>query len=640
MILLCLNWLFLFAICYLFGVFLVNFLGIKIHFLGVIKFVIATWVGLLFLSAILLLVALMLPIDGVVFLSLSFFIISISFILPSARKNILDDIRSISYKTFFWAPLLLLAVSYLALDQEFIHYDTGLYHFQATEWLSTYGTVPGLALLHNRFGFTTSWFALAAPFETGLLITRSVSVTGGFVTLIAITHFILSLNNIMKSEASAHHGGSDVLIRLGNSNMPDYFFIASIFICLPFVKHRLHFANSSAPDNPVLFLILEVVYLILMISNIHLDGVEVPKVDFYPTNDTANPSQADLSRLALLVVILAAGAVSIKLSAAPLLFIAIIYYCFYSRDISLKNLVTVFSISAVFLVPFILSSLITSGCPLYPSSFLCTSLPWSVGAEEAKANSALIASWARWVGPEPENSDAKFWFIHWLVTEKDAAFLLITSTLAILIIPFVKSKVKILGEKYVLAISVIGIILMIYKAPQLRFGLGYLAVPPALLVGGIVMDFNRSLGLFLLMFYLFLFRLFMPEPVATSTLIWFSVFIGCYFISTFIRPFRAKSKIHVVHFIVVSTFLFLVELLPHFIHYGFPDVESILLPPSLRIPPLTEQTARNFTYYQPAEGDQCFSSPLPCTPYLTHQDVGLYRENLGLGGGFRRFFRE
>src|ERR1019366_3156353 len=60
-------------------------------------------------------------------------------------------------------------------------YDTALYHQQAVKWLSTFGLVPGLALLHFRLGFTSSWFAFAAPMNSGMLAGRASSILGGLV---------------------------------------------------------------------------------------------------------------------------------------------------------------------------------------------------------------------------------------------------------------------------------------------------------------------------------------------------------------------------------------------------------------------------------------------------------------------------
>src|SRR5690349_13277324 len=50
-------------------------------------------------------------------------------------------------------------------------YDTALYHQPAIEWMSAQGLVPGLALVHFRFGFTSSWLALTSLFNVGPLHT-------------------------------------------------------------------------------------------------------------------------------------------------------------------------------------------------------------------------------------------------------------------------------------------------------------------------------------------------------------------------------------------------------------------------------------------------------------------------------------
>jgi hypothetical protein len=48
--------------------------------------------------------------------------------------------------------------------------DTDSYHIQMVKWIREYGTVPGIANLHLRFGFNSSWFtaiALLSPRVTG-----------------------------------------------------------------------------------------------------------------------------------------------------------------------------------------------------------------------------------------------------------------------------------------------------------------------------------------------------------------------------------------------------------------------------------------------------------------------------------------
>lgn len=43
--------------------------------------------------------------------------------------------------------------------------DTESYHIQAIKWIQEYGSVPGIANLHSRFGFNSSWFTSIAIFN-------------------------------------------------------------------------------------------------------------------------------------------------------------------------------------------------------------------------------------------------------------------------------------------------------------------------------------------------------------------------------------------------------------------------------------------------------------------------------------------
>ena len=43
-----------------------------------------------------------------------------------------------------------------------VWYDTLLYHAQVVKWNFTYPAVPGLAILHERFGYNSSFHLFAA----------------------------------------------------------------------------------------------------------------------------------------------------------------------------------------------------------------------------------------------------------------------------------------------------------------------------------------------------------------------------------------------------------------------------------------------------------------------------------------------
>lgn len=57
-----------------------------------------------------------------------------------------------------------LAAPWLALhvSGQTSHYDTGLYHLQSVTWASSFPIVPGLANLHDRFGFNSTFHLFAA----------------------------------------------------------------------------------------------------------------------------------------------------------------------------------------------------------------------------------------------------------------------------------------------------------------------------------------------------------------------------------------------------------------------------------------------------------------------------------------------
>lgn len=69
-------------------------------------------------------------------------------------------------------PLIFLVsfIAYLALIMVFnagpvTMDDTGSYHIQMVKWVQEFGSVPGIANLHMRFGFNSSWFSTVGMFN-------------------------------------------------------------------------------------------------------------------------------------------------------------------------------------------------------------------------------------------------------------------------------------------------------------------------------------------------------------------------------------------------------------------------------------------------------------------------------------------
>lgn len=98
---------------------------------------------------------------------------------------------------FAAAVLIAIGVAYVAGGYVGL-YDSGLYHLQMNRMLGAYGTLPGAALLHARFSFSSSWFALSGALGTD----RLAALGNGVVTWAAMLHFASALWRLARGEGS------------------------------------------------------------------------------------------------------------------------------------------------------------------------------------------------------------------------------------------------------------------------------------------------------------------------------------------------------------------------------------------------------------------------------------------------------
>lgn len=86
--------------------------------------------------------------------------------IPQCRSQWISDFQELTqlswpYKTFLIVGLLACLTGALRTVDAF---DEGLYYIPTIKWLQAYGTVNGLANLHIRLGYNSSWHVLAAAF--------------------------------------------------------------------------------------------------------------------------------------------------------------------------------------------------------------------------------------------------------------------------------------------------------------------------------------------------------------------------------------------------------------------------------------------------------------------------------------------
>jgi hypothetical protein len=499
-------------------------------------------------------------------------------------------------------------------------HDTGYYHYSSIEWFRDFGSVPGIALLFKNLGFTSSWFALAAPFNPAFAAARVTAGLNGLALLIAMAHWGLA--------AQVWSRGVEQL----SDRLAVMFYTLAIPICLV-MKPLSLILISPSPDLPVLLLVGAVAWAMAWEGNILNQSVAAmagplnPPIlgDFRTKSVSKSPSIGGLgggsamdvapTRLVnkprLLPVALAAGAVSLKLTALPLLLFSALYYLIRSGFGGIgRRFVSVGAIALLSLLPLMASSVVTSGCPLYPSAVICLDLPWSPTAQSVKDVAAGTHGWTTWYGTPPQGMPAWLWAMErWLTTDRSE---LITGLLILGAILWVgiqllrqaKRREKARDgqtrwsqtpvELWIAGLGLFGIAFLMVTTPFFRFSVAYIVL--LLAVGAS----NLNLPIARLTNALNLRRWAMPTAIALVTPV-------------------VLLSLHRQHF------------------------ANLVMPPPMRSTQVIERQTNGITYFSPASGDipntqdkdMCWSVPVPCT-YDIAKDVYLRDPSLGLAGGFVR----
>lgn len=552
------------------------------------RLIASVWLGVLILGAIFMGLSVVMPLTPLAAISAGGSAVGVSLLMRQNRASLLQTVRQFSLKSASGAVILALGAGGYA-SQIMFWFDTSLYHHQMIKWLSLYGSVPGLALIHKRFAFTSSWFATAAPFNHGILDGRVSSLMGGFALL------MLLFGSIMAAERAIN----------GRARIEDWFLLtASSLSALPVVLMGV--AISPSPDLPIIILPVIVTWTILIISN----------------KPSPHPEKA--INVKMIPLILSAGALTVKLSALPLIAVSGFFFIFGGRFDAKKTLAAA-AVTALFTAPFMAAAIATSGCPLYPLPFLCTDLPWSLGAGDALSMAREIREWARWGGRTPEGATSINWIIPWIMSDKISALLILSSaaSLAVLILkPWEKISMK---NYYAAAAGTIGTAFVFYSAPGLRFGLGYFIILPALLSAYCLKTCDRK-PQYLKNASAYL-NFFTLSVLAALLLTGRTYLFPRYYYAILYKAAEEKR-------ITTGRSVKLNPVLPprHL------NLSLSLESGSTRVAGIedlyfAEKKTGDLTYYVPEKDVLCWNGPLPCAP-TNIVNVRLRKPGLGLAGGF------
>jgi hypothetical protein len=397
---------------------------------------VAIWLGLLGLANVLLLIATTGSLTPAKFAALLLATTSVGLAHSPTRTRIRELVQhAAGWRTAVaTAGAVSLAAAFAAAMPVYL-YDTGLYHYPHIKWLAEHGEVPGLALLHERFGLVSSWFTIPATLDHGIFAGRASSLLNGFAFAVLAVQIVLSAGRWWRGIDS----NADRFLACAGGAAAAY-------------ALAVGFVNSASPDLPGFFLPAIIVWLTLRV-----DHDEVPTVALL---------------LALLLV-------TVKLSALPVAAITGLFVVWrqpWGRWA--KWGVT----AAIIVIPMAIAGVVTSGCLLFPVAVTCLDVPWSLGTETVRDFAKVVIDWARWSGPTPAQADLAAWWAQWGARKSNLALALL---FAVSIAAAWGLRRRILADArvaFAAMLAIVGLCYVIFLAPDLRFAIGYLVLLPGLFI--------------------------------------------------------------------------------------------------------------------------------------------------------------
>ena len=328
-----------------------------------------------------------------------------------------------------------------------IHPDTTGYHAQTIQWIEKYKAVPGLVHLHFRFGLQGLWFVDCALFNF------SFTGKGGITYLnsTALLWFLIFITN--RINFNFFKEGKKIYGLL---------WMALLALSVwSYTQVRLTATSASADFIATIF-IWTILYLLL----------EKPDVAKKPnTNEW------------FLVAFLGVVAVTIKLSAVPILLITGAALTIFLKKRKIKLFFYLIFILALALFPFIARNIITSGYLAFPSTAIdVVNVDWKYSQELTADEKKYIAAYAKNPGIMTKDDIDMLaksslpewipgWWKHRSVADKAIITLLVISFFIALL-----SIRKIVRSGFITVFILItllaGISFWFLNAPDPRFGFG------------------------------------------------------------------------------------------------------------------------------------------------------------------------
>lgn len=347
--------------------------------------------------------------------------------------------------------LIIVLISAFYASRGVFHRDTGIYHAQAIRIIEEYGVIKGIGNFQLHFAYNSSYLALCALFTLSFILPFALHTMTGFIMAIFTCYAVCGL---MKWTSRVSHTADMARLAI---------IIYGITV--------LEYLQSPATDYGAMYMVLYIMCAwITQAAEKKEDADDIPVYGY--------------------LAVLSIFTVSMKLSAAALVVLAVLPFILLVKKKMIKETVLFIVIGFLSFLPYLVRNVIISGWLLYPAEAIdLFNVVWKVPAEYMKYDADQIKVWGRELQESFTVEDGiKVGISEWLPIwwEKKRFFekLLLVFQVAgagaaILNLIIRKVRKKIRADVVIFYITVfVNIALWFFTAPFIRYGLAFLMFLP------------------------------------------------------------------------------------------------------------------------------------------------------------------
>ncbi|MCR5155737.1 MAG: hypothetical protein K6C96_03520 [Butyrivibrio sp.] len=417
-------------------------------------------------------------------------VIACNLILIYYRSEILYDVYQLIHRLRQGGTWIIYLAVFLIMaygtSHGFMHYDSDLYHAQAIHWIEDYGIIKGLGNLHVRLAYNSAAFPLSALFSMSFLVGQSYHVMAGFFALLLAWQCVDIMN----------------VYRRGHFVISDFARLAAIYYLFTIYDEMMAPASDYFLSTLVFYIIIH-----WLDMNVRHEKSYVPYI---------------------LLALLGVFAITVKLSAAPLLLLCIIPVQRLLTDRNKEKMAAFWisvGLAALIVLPFLIRNVVISGWLLYPVTFLnFFGFSWKIPKGVAQFDAKEIRTFGKGYNDVSAYGDVSFaqWVPRWFsqIGGISKVMLIMSIVAALVYIAYlIYFVVVVAGQKvqtmqksekpkvfeisrrsmmnmedfFTIGGTLLGCLLFwFFSAPLIRYGVVYIWLVPAVILGRMfIILFNR-----------------------------------------------------------------------------------------------------------------------------------------------------